>query len=643
MAFIRYKIIAVLSPLPCIAFVLLAAAAARSQFVTPEFVDWEKIRAAQPDKLSLIIDVPKTRYHQGEIIDTTLTFRNDSTQPYHLWTGTYDRSGRIPNIAIHASDAAGRPVADPLRWYFERGGVGGGLGNDQDLSEWAITFPANQWLRFEKPGTYALRAYSDRVQKGDRFERPNGQDDRVALVSDPVFVTITALNPAEAQRIIDQAVPQLPGDGREADEGAATLRYLGLPESRAALLPFIASGPHSFSATMALYAAPDPVAEARNILAALRAGKIKFNPGLTQIYATLKTAAFEFKPIPESREEREALGRKFRDAFQAASEEITAAATAATGGKGEDSYQTMMTLLFEDPIKRPQVRAELVKVQLDLTLEQGETLLRSWRSFGGEAFLPLVRKMVGPPFHNPDALAALAELKPDEARPLIIDDLQRRSPRFLIPKAVSQIANAPLLTLAAEPVPELEAYFRAQLRERSPKNLDLLMAAVARYGTPDLLPDVVAFYAPKEGKWACSIQADALTFWLRFDPPAGLAALQRTLAAREHTRCYTDVLSEVLLDGWDPAALPIVTAALDDPDPEVVVSAVTVLEAHADVAHLGPSISALRRLSDGATAQNLPLHYAAKGLVQRLIHSTRWKPNAAQRRQLQEIASSRPG
>src|SRR5690606_39188058 len=112
--------------------------------------------------------------------------------------------------------------------------------------------------------------------------------------------------------------------------------------------------------------------------------------------------------------------------------------------------------------------------------------------------------------------------------------------------------------------------------------------------------------------------------------------------SREHTRCYRNILSRVLLDEWNEAALPIVTAALDDPDPDVAASAIKVLEARADVAHLGPSLLALQRISHAATKENQPAFYAARATAQLLLQSTRWKPDPAQRSQLQAIASSRP-
>ncbi len=621
---------------------LIALASVQAQFVTPEAVDWEKVRAAQPDGLSLKMEISKNAYHLGQVIDATLTFSNTSLQPYHLWVGTHDRSGRIPDIAVYAFDADGNPVADPLRWYFERGGMGGGLGNVQDLGEWKITLPANQWLRFAKPGTYTLRAFSNRVQKGDRFEQGNRQENRVELVSDPVSISIGELNPAEEQRIIGEAVAQLASGGKEAEAGAATLRYLGTPASRAALLPFLSSGPRSFSAMMAFYAAQNPAEEAPTILEAVRSGKLKFNPGLSHLYGTLKSAGFRFTPLLKTREEQEALGKRFQAAFRQAADEITAAATAATGGKGPDFYQTIIATLFQDPVKRPQARVELVKIQLELTPEQGDTILRSWKDFGGEDFLPLVRKLAGPPSYNPNALKALAAIKPEEARPLVIEDIQREKPRYLIPKAASRIANAPLLTLPPKPIPELDLYFEVQLSKEHPPKLDLLMDSIDRYGSPALLPGVIKFYLPKEGEWACDIQKDVLRFWLRHDPPAGLEALKRALDSREHTRCYTSVLSGVLLEEWSEAALPIVTAALDDPDPEVVASAIKVLEAHTDAAHLGPSLIALQRISASATKQNLPAYHAARGTAQQLLQSTRWKPDPEQRRQLEALAAARP-
>ncbi len=136
---------------------------------------WQQMRGRQPAGLMLESKLPKTEFHQGEIIPATLTFKNTSTNRYHLWTGNYDRSGRIPDIAFRAEGEDRRAVIDPLGWYFaSQGYAGGGLGNEQDLWQWSITLPANQWLRFDRPGTYPVYAFSSRPRPGTTKERDSG-------------------------------------------------------------------------------------------------------------------------------------------------------------------------------------------------------------------------------------------------------------------------------------------------------------------------------------------------------------------------------------------------------------------------------------------------------------------------------------
>jgi hypothetical protein len=223
--------------LPVVFYFLLAACSIQAQFLPPKIPDRQKIHDGQPEGLCLGIEVPKTTYHQGEAIDATLTYTNTSPTPYHLWVGTGDRSGRIPDIAFYAFGSDAKQVPDPLRWYFERGGIGGGLGGTQDLGQWKITLPVNQWLEFNQPGTYQLFAYSNRVQKGDRFTQGNPRDNRIELVSDPVTITVTSLSSTDEKRILAEVGDRLGAGGQDAAKAATILRYLGTPAARAARRP----------------------------------------------------------------------------------------------------------------------------------------------------------------------------------------------------------------------------------------------------------------------------------------------------------------------------------------------------------------------------------------------------------------------
>ena len=114
-----------------------------------------------------------------KIIPATLVFTNQSGRPFHTWTGTYDRSGRLPSLGFRAISEDGQSVIDPLKNYFERGFfIGGGLGNEQNLGQWEITLPLNQWLRFDRPGTYRVYCWSRRVMTGNKDDNPDTGDPR---------------------------------------------------------------------------------------------------------------------------------------------------------------------------------------------------------------------------------------------------------------------------------------------------------------------------------------------------------------------------------------------------------------------------------------------------------------------------------
>lgn len=97
-----------------VVLILIMLSGAHAQWICPETIDWKKVRDVQPEGHSLNLDIPRTNLRMGDIIEATLTFRYASSNPYHLWGGTYDRSGRIRDIAIYATDAAGAPGSQAI-------------------------------------------------------------------------------------------------------------------------------------------------------------------------------------------------------------------------------------------------------------------------------------------------------------------------------------------------------------------------------------------------------------------------------------------------------------------------------------------------------------------------------------------------
>jgi len=316
---------------------LLAALSGVSVAQVLKEPDWNKVRTAQPEGVSLELSLDKKQYYQGELIHGALLFSNRSAQTYSLWTGTYDRSGRISDIAFFASDSSGKSVEDPLRWYFERGGPGGGLGGYQGLGDWRIVLPVNQWLKFDRPGTYEVYAFSIRVQTGGQDSAQNSRK-AVELASNKVTLEIVARDEKIEEQLI-QAARAAKAAELEA-KVLKRLRYLDTPAARTELLAHLEKSQNS-DALFGLYTAEDSDAMAAEILAAVKAGKL--SPEKAQYpYAVLKTKKLWTKTQQETPQEKaatEEVSLAYQEAWKKAQEEIEAAAKGGQGGRGEGKVQ----------------------------------------------------------------------------------------------------------------------------------------------------------------------------------------------------------------------------------------------------------------------------------------------------------------
>jgi len=594
--------------------------------------DWQKARDRQPPGLRLELKLPKTEYHQGEIIPATLVFRNSSTNQYHLWIGTYDRSGRIPDIAFRAERQDHVKVADPLGWYLASYcGIGGGLGNEQDLGEWSITLPVNQWLRLDAPGLYRVYAWSNRAKPGanDINSSPKTNFD---LVSDVVTVKIVSLEPKQEQTVLADAQVAFAKGGESTAHALQTLRYLQTPAARQMLVPLL-SKEQSFEAMMGLVGAPDPVAESHTVLEAAKRPDIAVTENTLWLYTVLRSFGQKFSDLPDRHwKELEEANKTFRREF------INEVRSAVSAKQGEILLSTVLTLLVDSPEDRT-LRAVLVDHKKQLTKRQIEQLVQCWNKLAGDDLLPVLRMAAKPPLSNTDALGLLARISPADARPLIVEDLLREHSQYINP-AEGRYALDPLMALPDRELPELDETLRRKLLAKD-SDLFTVMPLIARYATTNLLTDVLMVYRRAEGRWACDIQDAALRYLVRCQPQEGIASLARVLKARIMTGCYHGTLSGVLMENWHDAALPVVVEALQDDDPEVVESAVKVLERHAGTEVIPQVIDALDRLS-ATTSDGIDQAWRAQTLASMLRRSDRWCLTAEQKQQLADAVQIKP-
>lgn len=610
---------------PSIGLWLILTTSAWAQILSPSEIDWKKVRAQQPNGLHLSLRVPKISYYQGEIIEATLTFTNTSSTPYKIWTG--GRSVRLPDVAFHATDIGGNFAADPLNRYTRGIGLdGGGPGGEIQLGTWETRCPLNEWLSFPYPGVYKIFAYSVRVESlGTLGGAP------VELVSDPVFITIEPLSQENDVAIVTQAASLLNGDPESAIRAAMILRYLNTPLARAALFPHLQEHHLQRNVLLALLTAPSNEPWAAKTLRAVREGLIPFDYYILQSYSELKTAALwqqkagivkndELTPLEWSRVADEAQ------------RELMDAAIFACGSQGPQYHKILLTLLNLHPGNRQAIKATLSAVQTELSPAEADQLISNEVIYDDD-FLPLLRKSLSAPQYSSSALRVLSKLRPEEARPLIVEDLYRPKNHYR--------AEA-LFSLPARPLPELEPFFRGEMAKKRPGNPELLAKAMNRYGTDDLFPEITAFYNARFEQWNTATQASLLKYWMRHDVAAGVDALKRSLYSRAKTRAHADILNKTVGEEWHEEALPLVCESLEDEDPEVVFSAIWVLEKHASPEWMTASVTALERTFRTIEGNDLAAYNKACGTARLLLQSKRWPAHTDQRQHLEKLIIQKP-
>jgi len=621
-------------------------------FVTkgPSQDAWQAVRDRQPAGLHLTLTLPKTSYYLGGIISAKLVFSNDTKDPYHMWMESYDRSGRIPDISFRAEDGDGAEVGDPLKWYLANYGFfGGGIGNFTDLGTWSIELPANQWLKIEKPGTYKLYARSTRVQPGDKDVPYDRQRPAVELVSDPVTITIVPL-PADEEKVViaqarkDLATTHQMGRDTVARAAAERLRFLQTPAACDELLQLFDT-PYSNEAMLGLCSTMDPPALAQKILAAVKEMKLGLSDQLLHFYTSLKNGGSMFIVKPGGGTSEEELRVELENAAKSGITE---------DGSGDVFFSNLLTLFCDDP-HEAKIRAIMIKRQLDLPQKQIDDLLNDGRNpfkkesaaVTGKDFLPLLREQVKTENHNPYALAALVTVAPDEARPIIIEDIKRDHPIYV---PTDHVFRPDMDLFAHESLPEREIpALDLILREKLPHlsyhadNLETTIILIERYGTKALLPDVLRIYH-MQTYWECVLQASVLRYWIRCDPAAGVEALGEALKrnGKHDTGCYRSVLTDVLQKAWVDQALPLVLSATGNEDVYVVSSAAGLLEAYAGPEAIDNVIAAIERISATPPPEKAGYRpgflYTPRWLTELLINSKRWTLTRRQLERLEKVA-----
>jgi hypothetical protein len=536
--------------------------------------------------LEVSIATNQREFHIGETIPLQLSFSSTLNDRYQINMAQYDRSGRMNYEQFTVMPPDG--VVDPLPTYT---GSMGGLTGFKFLSSepWTIKLNLNEWVRFTRPGEYRVIVFSNRAGVRDPSS-PSGTSS-VTARSNELNLKIIAADPAWQKRLFSNAVRDLdtpPPPKPEQMEHYATLRrqaletlrFLGTADAARELVRRMRgedSGGLNYICTLGLIASPEREV-ARSALEEALADPDR--PIDSSFLYTLRMI----------RSDRTA-NVNWRDGQRKVVEELIAALPAKRGKALSITLSTAVNEAWNGDALPKQTIDMLVKQLISMfdqfpVNEQNTLLSYRWDKIASPAMIPILRRYAQsyhdfPEMREGNAYNSLAlsgsalrhwyELDPAGARPAVIAEISRPRPRFGL---------SVLGILPDETLPEVDF----ALAEHFIASDDLdgesnLASLIARYATAAILPQITEKLDTRIGTWACAIQNPILAYLLRVNPPLARSRIEKALASRgkDFSACNHDLFQWVSEIHYDPILEEIAIHSLDDPDPQVAMTAATML------------------------------------------------------------------
>ncbi len=533
-------------------------------------------------QLTVTLRNNQSSFHIGEIIPLDLAFTSSTPNTYQLDMATYDRSGRLNEDQFVVDTGNGSD--DPLHLYFRayKGFMAGGLRGFKGLSTTPATIHAvlNEWVRFKAPGQYRLTVISNRVSKvgSNEFGNPTVTSNSVTLTILPATKEWQDATFKSAIQTLDSTKPPVVPPANSADprsQAVKTLRYLGTPEAAREMARRITGTVSDWDFAAGVMGSP-----ARSV-ALEEMKKLLVDPNFPvsgRFLGTMSVLALPDGIVDNIPEEREKIETQFR-------QELVSALPQKQGAALAVSNNTIIGTAGSSPlpadVKRTLTRQLVATFDSLSSQEQYILLDLRWSTLDHEEMLPLLKKVekkesddMQSKLASAAALKRWYEMAPDEARPVVIQEIVRPKPRF---------SARTLGILPDKELPEADQPLVEHLTPSSDFWASSNSASlIHRYATRAAEPKVIAFLDPEVGKLACAIQAPLLAYVLKYDPEVARPLLERAVEARGKekgfTACNHALLTDVGTLQSNNVLQEIAIKSLDDSDPEVVGDAASYLK-----------------------------------------------------------------
>jgi hypothetical protein len=543
--------------------------------------------------VQLRLSARSTEFYSGEVIALDLAFTSATLKRYQINLARYDRSGRMnyEQFIVAPKEA----TRDPLQLYFNSilAFLGGGLTGFDFLtsSPTIIHLNLNEWVSFERPGTFRIQVVSHRVSDSTASSHPMGEP--VEVKSNWVELKIVSPDPSwqQAQLVrtrqsLGQGAPanaNLPDESRQS--ALSELRYLGTEEAARELAGRLRGEDNhmDFECMFGLIGSPhrDAGLEEMNRLFE------NLDFPITQMFlTTMSILPLNPTDAPETlRNEmeanREALNQRLIRVLPSKRGKALAVSldAALSDLNNKTSAETRKELL-------PELIRTFTFLKVD---QQAAWLEHRWDVIRDPQWLPLLRALAlrytdFPETRLVDAFQSLEltgtalrrwyELDPAGARDAVIKEIARPKPRY----------NANVLGLLADQtLPEVEHLIAQHFLATDNYEIEGNLASLLfRYADSDVMNEVVGKVNEKVGTWACDPQDKMLAYVLRVDPKTAEPLIERAIAARgpESNACRHMLLSEIGALHPDPVLERLAMKSLSDPDPEVANNAAGYLSSY---------------------------------------------------------------
>jgi len=532
----------------------------------------------------------QSQFHIGEKIALELSYSAAVKDRYQINMAQYDRSGRMEYEHFHVAPEDG--AVDPLA--NRMGGIGGGLTGFKflDAEPWTIRLNLNEWIRFTRPGEYLLSIDSNRVTIRDPEAVMGTSPAKVR--SNEIKLKVVPTTREWQMQVFKQAVADLdepnPHDPALSQQNAKskraaleTLRFLGTPESIRELTRRMRGedqGGLDYICMLGVAYSPLPDVARSAVQEAL----VDPNHPITQNFL------YMMRTLDPNNRASATDAQHWRDERRRTLEELIAVLPKKQGKALAVSLSTAVNEAWDVP-DLPKAMTDRLVEELVLifdqlsTQEQNLLLTYRWDKIASPKLVPLLRKVAEHYEYFPhlremnaydklllsgSALRDWYEVDPEGARPAVIAEISRTRPRY----SARVLGMLPDKTL-----PEVDSALAEHLASADGEVLENIASLIARYATDAILPEMLNRLDPVIGKWDCTVQDSLLAYVLRVNPALARPRIEQAIAARGsgYFACNRGLFQGISEIHFDPLLEEIGIRSLDDPDPEVAMTAATML------------------------------------------------------------------